>query len=435
LSVENKVQLLKIALQKKDRWFSGLSLKKYLKKNIFSLKTNFSNPAITAGRWSSYCHYSELKSLQNLFDKLEIKKNTKVLVHPLASEFVIEELISRQAQIWSLDIDKSSLNFHNLQFANFLAKNKIDAVIHYAFNGIYEEISKYVQICQNEGIPSLVFIDNFDLNSSLLDLFNNLTLGGIIWKFGDSFLDDQLDAVIDTDLESKNWFVSWYIENRTRSILEYHLSESQKEYEILIESLYYLHLLKYQQENFFKGLLTKIQSKFLFSKWIYSEKEAINFIKTHYPKIFNSAVPDVVFDLQTESPARFIDYGVPEHIIHSSSLWQFRAKSLYQFLLKKIPERPADSLEIADFYLDRVYFRYLFFSTERDYWLDFLSSKGLMLETFSDLHPILQSNKLLENAHFVVKNGVFVNLTKTIDFDLPIATNLLENEKKSSKIH
>jgi hypothetical protein len=416
--LEQRLKTVYTALARRNRWFTGISIKRYLKQYIFKYSQNFNNIAINSGRWSSYCHYSLVKSLQNMLDKNNIQQGSKVLVHPLLPKFLMSEIIGRGCQIFSIDISKNSLNFEANNFYNQITKNNYDLIIHYAFNGLYEELVEFAIKSKEKAISSLFIIDNFELDLSLLDLFEAHTLGGVIWNFGDSFWDDQLNEVLDFKLDTKKWFVSWQLETRTRSILEYHLSTSQENYIPVLESYFYLLLKNYPFFDFHK--LYYSGYKFLYlNKHIKNSQDAVDILTKNYQKIFNSAIPDVVFDLQLSNPVDFKGMELSKQIIQSAAGIQQETRKISNYFLQAVKHRPAGTLEIPAMFLDKSYLKYFVYTTEPDFWYKTLSAKGIEIFQLDFLDPFFLQMPELKNAKFVSEYGLFIDIFSCIDKELP----------------
>jgi hypothetical protein len=412
-----KIKLLYNSFNKRQGWYTGLAIKKYLKKEVFGLKKDFVNPAIIAGRWSAYCHYSLILSFTNMLHKNAIQEGSLVVVHPLLPAPLIDQLTAMKCKVVSLDIEKNSLAFDPQKLISYIRQLRAsgttpDLVIHYGFNGLYESTRDSIKEIQKLAVPSLVVIGNPNLNLSLLDLFESLTLGGVIWDFGDSFLDDHLNEVLDINLQTQNWYVSWSIETRTRSLLEYHLSKSYDVYEEVLEAYFFLLLGEYKKQDW-KGILYQyLANKYLLKHSFKDTKEAAELVKTKYPELFHAAVPDTIFDLQIKFPEKYPKSDL-ELIYHSSDLQQ-RAKKLYNYFNQNISARPAGSLEIPDFYLDRTYLKYFVYTTEPKYWQEYLGAMGFKISNLSQIHGTFWQKPALANANFVTKFLISVDLCDQI---------------------
>jgi hypothetical protein len=415
-----KIKFVESTLKKQSRWYTGISIKKYLTENIFNLQAKtLQNRAINAGRWSAYAHYSQLSAFQNLLDKNNIKFGSKVLVHPLLPKFLIEELLNRQVEILTLDIQKNNFNFNPKNFTKLLNTQQetnflLELVIHYGFNGLYFDLVEMLNLSQKKGIPSIVIIDNPNLSLDLFKVFEAVTLGGILWNFGDSFLDDQLNTVLDVDLKSQIWFVSWQIETRTRTILEYHLKKSYSSYLPLIEAFFYLLLDEYKQRSWIGGVYQTIWNFLLLRNKFTNQEKALKSIKSSYNQIFDLAVCDLFFELQLEFPIKIEKYLNNEQLSHQNNQVAVASRQIYNFFLKTLESQPKGSLEIPTFYLDKTYLKYFIFTTKPDFWYKTLRPKGLEIQILPKLPSIFDQNQDLKIAKFVTKLGFLIDIPASI---------------------
>jgi hypothetical protein len=174
-------------------------------------------------------------------------------------------------------------------------------VVLYANVGLYKNLKEILDIFDKHSIISILIVDNEYLTSSLLELFSDQKLGGVVWNFGENFWDKHLDEVLNEDLPADPWYFSWFLENRYFSTPEYHLDESQDVFEELLESFYYLYLDKFLKGNPFSFFFKELFVYTLKYKKL-KPKEAREKVINSYKKVLNFAVPDVVFDLQLNVP-------------------------------------------------------------------------------------------------------------------------------------
>ncbi len=408
-----KIKFFYNILNKKQRWYTGLAIKKMLRQKVFSLLDGFNNPAITAGRWSAYCHYSQILAFNNLIYKFNLKENAVILVHPLLPAPLVDQLLAFKFKIVSVDLDKSSLAFDGKKLAEYIRQLRVrneqpELIIHYGFNGIYEPIVELAEEAYRYTIPSMAVIDNPNVNLALLEVFNKLPLGGVVWNFGDSFFDEHLNKITNSNLQSKDWYVSWYLETRTKSILEYHLSKSHTIYQTLIEAVFLITLEDYKKYDWKAGVYIFLAQRYFFESKLKSKKEAQEWIKNNYTEIFNAAVPDVVFDLQLYFPEEYnADYLKQ---LNNAVHLREQSKKLYNFFLEKLPYRPQGSLEIPDFYLDRTYLKYFVFTTDFKYWNEAIDMMDCKLENSLEIHPNFWRKPGLTQANFITKFLIDVDL-------------------------
>ena len=210
---------------------------------------------------------------------------------------------------------------------------------------MYEPITESIVGLQEKAIPSIVVVDNPDVSISLLDLISKQKLGGFLYHLGDSFLDNQLDVVLDQKLDSRPWYASWWLESRVKSILEYHLKNSKDNYQKISEAFFYLLLDEYRKLDF-KGLALQFVSNKWYQKQTFeNDRAAKDLIIKEYPKIFNLAVPDLFFSLQLATPEKYKDTGKASKLISESSYLQSLSKTLYNGFLADVKKRPEGSME------------------------------------------------------------------------------------------
>ena len=357
-----QIQLIYTFLQKPNAWYTGLSVKKWLRKNII---TNTKNNQIIAGRWSAYCHFSQTQSFCNLLDKFQLMSNSQILIHPLLPSFLVDELIKRNFKITSFDIDKNHLNWRVGDLTEFLKNHNFDLIIFYTFNGLVEEINSSLSILSSKIVPSLVVIDNERLNEQTLEFFENLNLGGILYFGGLDLWTPFLNQVLDKKISQQNWYFSWFLENRTRSILENHLSDSQEINQKLVESFFYLLVQKWQKQsltNYFSGLFKGI----LLKNKIKNDQEALQIISQNWSKTLEFAIPDLVFEMELEikksvnspnsanlSTQNQLDPSLSNFYSNSNSInsqkTQPKAQNWQQYFANSIPKRPSGSLQVPVF--------------------------------------------------------------------------------------
>jgi hypothetical protein len=249
-----------------------------------------------------------------------------------------------------------------------------------------------------------------------LDLFQALSNGGFIWLFSDSFLDEQLEVALDDTLPGQPWYISWNVEQRARSILEYHLKESHDLYTPLVEA--YLYLINQKLSDFslfFKPQLWLSNKMILQSKFS-SKQQAVMALKKYYTQIFDSAVPDIIFELQDKAPVSYLDYGHSELIMQASYEITRRAKEIYTQLQNSHDMMPSGSLQIPELYLDKGYLKYFFYTTDLEYWYGIFGQK-MQVEKLPPLHPMIASMNL-ENAQVISDFALLIDLPKAINYPL-----------------
>lgn len=441
-------------IQKPNVYYTGIAIKKYLKKKLNS-KGGLTSSPVVSGRWSAYCHYNPVSAFENLLSKQQLNPNANILVHPLLPPEYIEMLSGYK--LGSLDIQKNTLNWNaeevvdlinlspknatigsqnsfdqnsgqnqNIQQNGYLNPgnnqqnssqnqaynqfgqqssnqvynpSQIDLIVIYNNNGLFEEILPILREAKKKAIPVIIFLDHHLLD--VLDLVNELSFGGIIFGGGDSFWDDELAYIYNINRESsknyknfdnpffsQDWYFSIAMEARTRSVLEYHLSDSFQLYEGYLESYYYL-VSYYLAKKSLKGQLDHIFTSFLMGKTITSVDFALDYLVKNYDQTLSAAVPDFIFDLELtredqmeQDQQQYLQSSpIGAKIVNQSPIWQNMerqnswenngqsqqtARKYYEYLYAKIQSAgPSSGLELPPFYIQRRYSKYFFYSADK----------------------------------------------------------------------
>jgi hypothetical protein len=401
-----QIEALRTAMSKKHRWYTGLPIKTYIKKVLFSLFSYEApkNLPLESGRWSAYCHYSQEKAFENLLEKHSISSQSMVLVHPLTPSYLIDKLIAKQCKVQTIDIDLNTLTFNSEGFDKFLETfSQVDLIIHYSKEGLLLPITSLMQKTQHKTIPHLVIYDNDFVNIDLISLIQTQTIGSFLWLAGDSFWDDMLNNILPSKLESKPWYLSWYIENRTLSILEYHLTESQDQVVPLVESYYQILVESNKSTSMFSGIYYSMINKYMYSLPKKTLTELQNQVVETYQKSFESAVPDIVFDLKLLESTTIKRFS-KEDLSDFSHLLQTSQKKLVESLLKENYQIIIPKVFTSNTYL------YTWMVTEDRPTLEQWSIQhSLSLSQPQKIHQIITAFNLPNVRNFVEK-GVVINL-------------------------
>jgi len=93
-----------------------------------------------------------------------------------------------------------------------------------------------------------------------------------------------------------------------------------------------------------------------------------------------------------------------------ASYFQDKAKNIYNQLSNLALANPGE-LEIPALKLSETPLRYYFYTTNRDKYVQILSSQNEKLSVLPPLHPIIQ-NFSLPNTQFIAKYVLFIHLYK-----------------------
>jgi len=407
-----KIRFIYDGLNQQTRWYTGLSIKRYIKSRILSKYSSNVNRSIESGRWSAYCHFDQTKSLENVVSKYSINNSSTIIVHPLTPQALLDVLIKTGATIKTLDINKTTLSFNSTLLQNSIRQMRIknqtpDLVVHYDLNGLYNDISKSLSFCSSIAVPSIVIMDNNILNSEFYEVVANLGLGSMIWYSQENFVDEHLREVIDEDFENYPWYFSIHIEDRVTSSLERHLKQSHTVMRELISD--YMVLLSYKNKSnspveYFMWQFIK----FNYIKKGFGVDNARARLLDHYAKLNEYAVPDFLFDLESSFPKN--DYLYEYNIEDNDLLMRSRAKQMYDFFSQYLKDNPSAQVEVPSFFLDRSYLGFLFFTTDKNTWENLLDTMGIQYRVMSLNYNSILNQTITPIASFVAAYGILLDL-------------------------
>jgi len=397
----NYLSILEKTLLKETGWYTGIPIKEYIKKQYFDKLNDIQNQAIETGRWSCYCHYSDILAFENLLDKHKLVSGDLVLVDPLLPLEFVEILIKKQLNLDFLDIEKTSLTFNSKDLLDYLANKNPKLVILYNQTGIYQALIDNLEILNRKFVDNMLVLDNPGVNFNFLKLVKSKLIGSCLWHAGPGFFDDQLDYITGIKRENKPWFYSWFIENRLSSILEYHLKQSTENMKNLVMALFYLESNKQQNTlgNQIKNQILRLKLGIPFK----TANEARLLIENSYYKIYQSAIPDFIFEIENLGLQENSYLDLQLSPFFSPVSYQDQAKNLHLQFTEIIKENPRMA-EVTTLKLTETPLRYYFFTTDTGSF-----QKFGRLNKSPNLHPIL-NNFNLANVRFVEKYLYYIDL-------------------------
>jgi hypothetical protein len=415
--LNREINYIQKSLSSPRNWYTGLTIKKYLKEQVFSLNENFHSPVIESGRWSAYAHQSLLTSFKNLISKQDLPKGKiKVLVNPLTPPELVSYLIDNfDCQILGLDIDKNTLNWDISKAEKIIQEEKVDLIVNYSFNGLVKDVLTFLEKSNQKTVPTILILDNPVLNYETLDLFEKHKLGSLIWQVGFNPLNDIFERVTDEPPAPADLYVSWHFENRTSSLLEYHLSESHEAYYNILEALLFLLVQEYKKAGLEGTLYNLFSRHLLLKKKFKTKEEAINFLTKNYHLIEKSAVPDVFFDISKDLTDNYLDHLKVGKLDYFTTMAQNKTRELYDFFAGQINQREQGSLEVPELFMEKVYLVYHIYTTEQKYWSEYFSYREIKTYNKSRLHPLFTDPDKYPNAIFVRDYLIGVDIESFLD--------------------
>lgn len=321
------IKLVYSSVQKPDRWYTGIPIKQFLKSNYFQLLSDFNNSAINSGRWSAYNHMSFAPAFRNIIAKYDLDNTSSVLVHPFLQQDAYTIIKSTGTEILTVDIELNSITFDPQKLFSHVrllrSTQNINAVIFEDITGDLSSITAAVKLLNSIHIPSIVILNSSSITQDLLELSQAVQLGSIIWNFGGTFIDDALNSLVDYTFAERESWVSWHIETRTKSILEYHLSASQDIFEEFINIYLLLLIEKNKSIDFTLGVYFQLYQLLIMDN-VY--KGQISLARERIIELYNnlddSAIPDIFWTIQHNKIEAITLSKIQEHDLYVRSYTQ-----------------------------------------------------------------------------------------------------------------
>jgi len=401
-----RLQILFSNMAKADAWFTGIPVKNYLKQNFFLKNKIDSNKIIQAGRWSGYAHFSALSAFKNILDKHQIESHKTILTHPFLPKEFVDELIERRCKIISFDIEKDTLCWDTKKFKSFLALHSsttnIDLVCGVSLNGLGKEISEQIFHTESLTIPTFLYLQSPNFSTEISELLSKQSLGSVLWQSNIAFIHNHANLYLQKNqlLPQKIYF-SWYFENRMQALLEYHLQQSQATVQQFLSAYYFL-VNNYYSKFDFSSKLYSFASKFIVQKSSYSStQKAEEDIKDAYYRMFETALPDIFFQLEQTFTTIENDKNLDQYF--SQTL-----KKFHQFMVQQINQQSEGSLEIPAIDFTRSYTGFHIFSNIDEY-ESLLQNQNYQTTAFPSLHKKFTNLENFPNAILCCQYGIFIS--------------------------
>lgn len=400
-------------------WYTGLSIKKYVKKSIFSLVETFFNPAINSGRWSCYAHLDLQISFENIIQKYHITDQSRVIIHPLTPSNLVETVVKTGANIYFLDIDTTTLGIipESLDaYLSLLDSQNLypDLIVHFDSNGLYSYLEKEIEVSEKRSIPSIIVIDNNQINLDLVNVFQKLTLGSVILKSSqNSYLNEIFSlSGIESNLKT---YLSFHVENRTRSIPEYHLRESHDFYKKLISCFLYLYNSQLYKSLSVKKIIWEGSKSFIIEKEHFpkSAADAKQIIQDCYKEITKYSLPDLVFDYLSDNLNGADEIqALP---IENSLYYREASKQLFEFLRTYINQNDSKTDFVPDLVDKKEYLEFVFYTQHKADWIGYFEEQDIKCLEFLNYSGLINNQTNLKNTQLIVENGLKVSLSDYIN--------------------
>jgi hypothetical protein len=413
--IETKLEILDHSLENRNSWYTGESIKSFLKSTIFSLTEpeNTKNQLFYSNNCQAYCHYSSTSAFINMLDRHQVNKYSKVLLHPLLSPDLIDIIISRGSNIIFCDIDTANLSFEKIQFETIIKKEKPNLIIHFNDNGLYIPLQDLLRPSNILNIPSMIIINNQTITQDFMSLINAHVLGSLIWNAGECFQDTVLSEVANKSFKHASWTISWLIGVEIKSPTSEDFNDNVILYEPVVRAYYYDLLLKYREFGI-KTIFYDFHHKSARKMRKFDRPQSDKKIQDSFENILLAPIPDIVFDLKNTSTSSDIIINDLLNTQKLSTKLKTSTLSLESILLADIKLAAKDTDLVKTANRNYTYLKYFFYTLDKQFWADWAYKKKLKIYELQPLHDVFV-NTNLPNAKMVSEKVVYFD---TVDFIL-----------------
>jgi hypothetical protein len=372
--------ILENTLKSNTNWYSGIPIKNYIISN-YSSRSELQNSKIKQGFWSTYAHLSLVSSIKNILSKYE---NTNILLDPFlpseVTDFITQNYISS-----FFTIDKNTLAPEDFGLESIY--------IVYLQTGNTIPYTQLIKSLNSKNIPIICILDTGYITLNCINLISSINIGSVIICEKQSQLLVNLNSFLGDVTLPSYLYISYVIENRITSSLEYLLSKSKDSYTPFLHSLY-----AFIQS---KSSLNAVNwSKQQLVKYLYglaknvSTTDLQSTILKEYSLLIEEPIPDCIFLLFTQEK---------EILTTKESVFSSSVAGLHSFFTQQIQQAEEGSLMIPPFVTQEVLTEFLFFTTNKPYWKKQLAKKGYSLKELHTKSTDLESK-------FVSNYGLLIQL-------------------------
>ena len=372
--------VLESTLRSNTNWYSGIPIKNYLMEYYFS-KIELKNTKIKQGFWSAYSHLTLLASFQNILSKYTFDT---VSLDPFLPTQLID-FATQDHKSTFFSVDQNTLSPIDLIDSSLL--------VLYLQTGNTIPYKALILEANSKNIPVVCILDTGYITHNCIELISMITLGSVIICENKSTILTNLNNFIQDSTATNILYLSYVVENRITSSLEYTISTSKDSYKSFLHSLYVF----IQTQNKLTPLNWGKQqfTKYLFGlgKDIPSDNIQVLLI-AQYKLLINNAIPDCIFIL-------FMNQN--NNQLLNESIFSSAVAGLHSFFSDQVKLRESGTLMIPPFITQEVLTRFIFFTTDKSYWKKQLIKQGYSVK------ELITTSTDSKNA-FVSNFGLLINL-------------------------
>lgn len=365
------VKTLENSLKSSTSWYTGISIKEFITTNILS-QSDIIRQDILSGKWSAYAHFSPAASIKNLLLKSGYT----------SGDVVIDSLVPEEIIQFCDNYNFKIMPYRDQTLEYSKEYNPSKPLILTVKNGDTSYINSFLDSIKTPQVRVFLIIDSGVLTRSLVELSQHPVITGCVF-----IIDNIFTIFSPANQDNLSYFptvaISYFIEPRVTSTLEYHLSESKDQILPFITHLYN----SYSSTQ--KGLNSWINLQYQKSVYGIGKQDFSKQVVNLWNSLYLVALPDVLFQIITTKKKQ----------LDESVLVQNK-KNIYDFFIQEIKRQPQGTLMLPKQNSYDISTRLLLFTTDKDGWVKKLSDNNY------NIYPVTTLNK----NDFMSKYGLLIDL-------------------------
>jgi hypothetical protein len=222
---------------------TGFSVKKFLRNKILSKSDlPLSNYKLENNQYRVFAHQNILSSFTNILKHLEIKKGGVILSHPFLPVELVDNLITDDYKVKSLEIEEKTLTTNFKIVQDFCENNpNPDLVIFYSFTDLFKEVKETIEYLKSKSIKVLIVDNNPFITSEFYEVINSINDGAYIQIVGTSPVSYILKEALDIKVKEEDFYLSWvYSTNLVSALKIEEIKNLEEQQDFLDLLLYYM---------------------------------------------------------------------------------------------------------------------------------------------------------------------------------------------------
>lgn len=300
-NMESIKKIIFAAKVKSGKFFNGIAVKKYFKKNILTQSTNpITNPIVVDGNYDLVAYGSMLYGIKEYLKKQNLNSIDTVIIHPFTPVEVVNVVKSLGVKIVFYSIDADTLSIQKESFENMINIQKPKLIIHYTINQLLQEITEELELIKTNNIELFIIDNNTGHNAEYFDLINKMESGSYYQLLSDNFEYQLINDLTNIEVQRNSVYLNLTIgKDLLQSVTAKEVPNIGLQNE-LADTLYQLLFNQDKQKGLVNVLKNSIIKQTLSSHKNMNQTELTESFVQIYNRIKNDEVPDYIFELVNE---------------------------------------------------------------------------------------------------------------------------------------